>query len=139
MRTLLDLMLAGDTDAVAELWAEDGTAEFPFAAGDSPRELVGRDEVRRYLADFPQVYDMREVPAITVHQTQRPDTAIVEYHATGLSLRTGKSYRMDYVVVITVQDGLITRFRDYWSPLAAATASGTLPELIDSLSPEALR
>lgn len=139
MRTLLDLMLAGDTDAVAELWAEDGTAEFPFATGLSPRELVGRDEVRRYLAGFPQVYDMREVPAITVHHTQQPDTAIVEYHATGLSLRTGKPYRMDYVVVIAVQDGLITRFRDYWSPLASAAASGTLPELIESLSSEAVR
>lgn len=36
-------------------------------------------------------------------------------------------------MVITVQDGLITRFRDYWNPLANATAAGTLPELLDSL------
>lgn len=32
-RRLLELMLAKDTDAVADLWAEDGTAEFPFAVG----------------------------------------------------------------------------------------------------------
>lgn len=139
MRGLLELMLAKDTDAVADLWAQDGTAEFPFATGTSPRRLSGREEVRRYLAGFPQIYDMREVPEFTAHQLDRPDTAIVEYRATGLALRTGEPYRMDYVVVITVQDGLITRFRDYWNPLANAAASGTLPELLESLKAEVVR
>ncbi|WP_262698024.1 MULTISPECIES: nuclear transport factor 2 family protein [Streptomyces] len=139
MRRLLDLMLAKDMDAVADLWAEDGTAEFPFAAGASPRRLVGREAVRGYLAGFPEVYDVREVSAITVHHTERPDTVVVEYHATGRSVRTGDPYRMDYIVVITVQDGLITRFRDYWNPLANATAAGALPELLDSLRSEAVR
>ncbi|MCP2164840.1 hypothetical protein LX83_001680 [Goodfellowiella coeruleoviolacea] len=139
MRRLLELMLAKDMDAVADLWAEDGTAEFPFATGAAPRRLVGREEVRGYLAGFPQVYDVREIPAITVHHTQRPDTAVVEYHATGHSVRTGTPYRMDYIVVITVRDGLITHFRDYWNPLANATAAGTLPELLDALREEATR
>ncbi|WP_207918487.1 nuclear transport factor 2 family protein [Saccharopolyspora karakumensis] len=139
MRRLLDLMLREDTDAVADLWAEHGITEFPFAAGNSPRSLAGREEVRRYLAGFPQLCDMREVHAFTAHRTQRPDTAIVEYRATGRSLRTGKPYRMDYVVVITVEDGLITRFRDYWNPLANAEASGTLPELVASLNSEVAR
>ncbi|WP_229372922.1 nuclear transport factor 2 family protein [Umezawaea beigongshangensis] len=139
MRRLLDLMLAKDTDAVADLWAEDGTAEFPFAAGTSPRRLTGRKEVRDYLASFPQVYDLREISPITVHHTQRPDTVVVEYHANGHSVRTGEPCRMDYIVVITVQDGSITRFRDYWNPLTNAAAAGTLPELLDSLRPETAR
>ncbi|UJW29424.1 nuclear transport factor 2 family protein [Saccharothrix sp. AJ9571] len=133
MRRLLDLVLAKDMDAVADLWEEDGTAEFPFAAGASPRRLAGREEVRAYLRGFPEVFDVREIPAITVHLTERPDTAVVEYHANGHSVRTGKTYRMDYIVVITVRDGLITRFRDYWNPLANATAAGALPELLASL------
>ncbi|RSN54454.1 hypothetical protein DMH01_36570 [Amycolatopsis sp. WAC 04182] len=133
MRLLLVLMLAKDTGAVADLWAEDGTAEFPFAVGTSPRRLTGRKEIRDYLAGFPEVYDLRAVPPITVHHTQRPDTVVVEYHANGQSVRTGEPYRMDYIVVITVQDGSITHFRDYWNPLANAAAAGTLPELLDSL------
>lgn len=40
-RRLLDLMLKKEMDAVADLWAVDGTAEFPFAAGDAPRRLMG--------------------------------------------------------------------------------------------------
>lgn len=139
MRRLLDLVLAKDMDAVADLWAEDGTAEFPFAAGASPRRLVGREEIRGYLAHFPEVYDLREIPAMIVHHTQQPDTVVVEYRANGRSVRTGEPYRMDYVVVITVQDGSITRFRDYWNPLANAQAAGALPELLDSLRSEAAR
>ncbi|MFE6615546.1 nuclear transport factor 2 family protein [Amycolatopsis sp. NPDC057786] len=139
MRRLLELMLAEDTDAVAGLWAEDGTAEFPFAAGTSPRRLTGRKEIRDYLAGFPEVYDLREVPPITVHHTHRPDTIVVEYHANGQSVRTGEPYRMDYIVVITVQGGLITHFRDYWNPLANAMAAGSLPELLDSLRSGAAR
>jgi ketosteroid isomerase-like protein len=74
MRRLLDLVLAKDMDAVADLWAEDGTAEFPFAVGTSPRRLVGREEVRGYLAGFPEVYDLREIPAMTVHHTHNGRT-----------------------------------------------------------------
>ncbi|GAB3483723.1 nuclear transport factor 2 family protein [Amycolatopsis cihanbeyliensis] len=138
-RRLLELMLAKDTDAVAELWAEDGTAEFPFATGSAPRRLAGRDQVRDYLARLPEVMDMREVPAITVHHTHQPDTVVVEFTGTGRTVRTGEPYRLDYIVVTTVQDGLITRYRDYWSPLATASATGTLPELLDSLRSEVTR
>ncbi|MDV6290976.1 nuclear transport factor 2 family protein [Streptomyces sp. UP1A-1] len=47
---LLELLSAKDMDAVADLWAENGTAEFPFAEGASPRRLTGREAVRDYLA-----------------------------------------------------------------------------------------
>ena len=50
------------------------------------------------------------------------------------------SYRLDYVTVVTVQDGLITHYRDYWSPLAAASAArNALPELLGSPRPGAAR
>ncbi|QFU88325.1 nuclear transport factor 2 family protein [Amycolatopsis sp. YIM 10] len=136
---LLDLLLAKETDAIADLWAEDGIAEFPFAAGTSPRLLTGRDEIRPYLGGLPELMDVREIPSITVHHTERPDTIVVEFTGTGSTVRTGEPYRLDYIVVLTVQDGLITCYRDYWSPLAAAAAAGTLPELLDSLHPETAR
>lgn len=135
-RRMLDLLLARDTDAIADLWAQDGTAEFPFATGSSPRRLAGREEVRSYLAALPELLDVREIPAVTVHHTQRPDTIVVEFTGTGRTVRTAEPYCLDYIVVITVQDGLITRYRDYWSPVAVAEATATLPELLDSLRPE---
>ncbi|MFS7876930.1 MULTISPECIES: nuclear transport factor 2 family protein [Streptomyces] len=132
-RRLLDRMLAKDTDAVADLWAEDGTAEFPFATGSSPRRLAGREEVRGYMAALPELMDVRGIPAVTVHHTERPETIVVEFTGNGHTVRTGEPYQLDYIAVITVQDGLITHYRDYWNPLAVAEAAGTLPELLDSL------
>lgn len=136
-RRLLELLPAKDMDAVADLWAEDGVAEFPFAAGTWPRRLAGREEIRGYLAGYPELVDVREIPEVTVHRTQRPDTAVVEFTATGRTVRTGEPYRLDYVVVITVRDGLITRYRDYWSPPAVAAAAGRQAELLDSSRSEA--
>ncbi len=133
-RRLLDLLLVKDVDAVADLWAQDGTAEFPFAAGSSPRRLDGREEIRGYLGHLPELMDVHEIPAVTVHHTERPDTIVVEFTATGHTVRTAKPYRLDYIAVITVHNGLITRYRDHWSPLAAASAAGTLPELLSEVA-----
>lgn len=138
-RRLLDLLLAKDMNAVADLWAEDGTAEFPFAAGTSPRRLAGREEVRGYLAGYPELMDVREIPAITVHPVEQSDTIVVEFTAHGRTVRTGQPYRLDYITVVTVRDGLIVHYRDYWSPVAAAAAAGALPELLDSLRSAAVR
>ncbi|GAA1936508.1 nuclear transport factor 2 family protein [Streptomyces durmitorensis] len=136
---MLELLLAKDMDAAAGLWADDGTAEFPFAMGTSPRRLTGREEVRTYLGRLPELMDVREIPAVTVHHTERPDTIVVEFTGEGHTVSSGEAYRLDYIVVITVKDGLIHRYRDYWNPLATASAAGTLPEFLDSLSPEATR
>ncbi|WP_030380340.1 MULTISPECIES: nuclear transport factor 2 family protein [unclassified Streptomyces] len=138
-RRLLELLRAKDMNAVADLWAADGTAEFPFAVGDAPRELNGREAVRAYLAGYPDLVDVREIPAVTVHRTDRPDTVVVEFTAQGRTVATGEPYRLDYITVVTTHEGLITRYRDYWNPLAVASAAGALPALLGALRTEAVR
>jgi ketosteroid isomerase-like protein len=138
-RRLLELLLAKDMDAIADLWAEHGTAEFPFAEGASPRQLTGREEVRGYLVRYPDLMDVQAIPAITVRHTDQPDTIVVEFTARGRTVATDEPYQLDYITVVTTQQGLITRYRDYWNPLAAASAAGTLPELLGSLRSQATR
>lgn len=131
---MLELLLAKDMDGIADLWADDGTAEFPFAEGGWPKRLTGREAVREYLSGYPDRMDVRDIPAVTVHHTERPDTVVVEFTASGRTVRTDRPYRLDYIAVITTRDGLITAYRDYWNPLAAASAAGTLPELLAAVS-----
>ncbi|MFC7881067.1 nuclear transport factor 2 family protein [Streptomyces sp. NPDC057376] len=138
-RRLLELLLAKDMDAVADLWAEYGTAEFPFAEGASPRRLTGREAVRGYLAGYPDLMDVQTIPTLTVRHTDQPDTIVVEFTARGRTVATDTPYQLDYITVLTTHQGLITRYRDYWNPLAAAAAAGTLPELLDSLRSQATR
>ncbi|MFI6948171.1 nuclear transport factor 2 family protein [Streptomyces sp. NPDC050422] len=138
-RRLLELLLAGDMSAIADLWAEYGTAEFPFAEGASPRQLTGREAVRDYLAGYPDLMDVQAISALTVRHTEQPDTIVVEFTAHGRTVATDEPYQLDYIRVLTTHRGLITRYRDYWNPLAAASAAGTLPELLGSLRPQAAR
>ncbi|MFJ8600809.1 nuclear transport factor 2 family protein [Streptomyces shenzhenensis] len=132
-RRLIDMMPAKDMHAVADLWAPDGIAEFPFAAGTSPLVLHGREEVRAYLVHHPELMDMKEVAALTVRPTDQADTVVVEWTATGRTVATSQPYRLDCIVALTVRDGLITLYRDHWSPLSAAAAAGDPAGLIDSL------
>jgi ketosteroid isomerase-like protein len=121
-------LLAHDMDAFADEWAPDGTMTFPFAPPGWPR-LRGRDEIRGYLAAYTDLVDIRAISHQTRHDTADPDTVIVEWGVTGVALKTGRPYDIDYVAVITVgRDGIVA-YRDYWNPLAAGVALGTVDDM----------
>ncbi|MFC6087850.1 nuclear transport factor 2 family protein [Saccharothrix lopnurensis] len=115
----LRLVLAHDMAGFADLWAEDGVLEFPFATPDRQRRLVGRHAVRDHLRDYTDHVAPEEVTALTVHLTTDPEVVVAEFEITGRLVPTGADYRMGYIAVVTARDGEITRYRDYWSPAAA--------------------
>ncbi|MCB5167355.1 hypothetical protein LG634_21240 [Streptomyces bambusae] len=43
----------------------------------------------------------------------------VEMRGVGRQVEADAPYDMRYIAVVTVEDGLITSYRDYWNPLAA--------------------
>ncbi|MGW7082399.1 nuclear transport factor 2 family protein [Streptomyces sp. NPDC054871] len=124
----LDLLLAKDIDAWVALWAPDGVFEFPFALPGAPHRLVGRDAVRQYMADYPDHIDLRSFEDLTVHRTEDPETIVAELRGTGRAVATGRPFEMPYIQVVTVHEGRITRFRDYWNGALAADAfAGEIP------------
>ncbi|MER5389066.1 nuclear transport factor 2 family protein [Saccharopolyspora sp. NPDC002686] len=128
----LDLLLAKDMDGFADLFAPDCTVEFPFAE-NTPARLTGREELRAYLADYPNRMDITGFPSVAVHRTTDPATIVVEFTARGRTVATGADYEMRYASVFVVRDGAFAELRDYWSPVRAARASGALRELADEL------
>jgi uncharacterized protein len=125
----MELLLAHDMAGFAGLWAAEGTMEFPFAPEGYPERLDGRDAVTEYLRDYTDHVDLRAITRRTVHQTLDPEVVVVEFEVDGVAVRTGRSYRMRYISVITVRHGEIVGYRDYWSPQAAADALGGADEL----------
>ncbi|AQZ61541.1 unnamed protein product [[Actinomadura] parvosata subsp. kistnae] len=130
----LDLLLAKDMTAFAGLWAEDGVIEFPFAQPGYPQRVEGRAAIHEYLRDYPDILDIREITSKTVHQSVDPAVVIVEMEVAGVVAATGRPYTMRYIAVITVRDGEIRSYRDYWSPLAAAEIMGGTDALNDAFS-----
>lgn len=133
---MLDLLLDKDMDGVADLWAPEGVAEFPFATAGAPTRLVGREAVRDYLSGYPELYDVTGFPSVMSHRTRDPATAVVEFTAVGRTVATGNPYEMSYVVILTVREGRIVAYRDYWSPVQAARARGDLNGVVDALREE---
>ncbi|GAA2814526.1 nuclear transport factor 2 family protein [Saccharopolyspora taberi] len=120
----LRLLLEKDMDGFVDLFAADCTVEFPFAEGESPKRLTGREALRAYLDGYPDRLDITGFPSVEVHRTTDPAMIVAEFTAHGRTVRTGAGYEMRYVVVLTARDGEIQSYRDYWSPVMAARAVG---------------
>ncbi|MER6694599.1 nuclear transport factor 2 family protein [Streptomyces minutiscleroticus] len=113
----LRLLLDKNMSAWVDLWADDGVFEFPFAPEGWPRRLDGKEAVAAYMRNYPDHIDLHDFPDLTIHRTTDPDTVVVEMRGVGRLVRSGEPFDMTYVAVVTVRDGLIRHYRDYWNPL----------------------
>ncbi|MGP4008494.1 nuclear transport factor 2 family protein [Streptomyces sp. 4N124] len=114
----LSLLLDKNIPAWVDLWSDDGVMEFPFAPEGWPRRLEGKAAVADYMRDYPEHIDLHDFPSLKIHETTEPTTVVVEMRGTGRLVKSGAPFDMTYIAVVTVEDGLLTQYRDYWNPLA---------------------
>jgi uncharacterized protein len=110
----------GDVGALVDLCADDVVFEFPFAPPGRPTRVEGKPAVTDYLKGVAGRVRIEGVRDLEVHETVKPDVAIIEMTLTGTVAATGAPHEQSYVSVLTVRDGLIARYRDYWNPLRSA-------------------
>ncbi|WP_406224066.1 nuclear transport factor 2 family protein [Streptomyces canus] len=113
----LKLLLDKDIAAWIDLWDDNGVFEFPFAPDGWPKRLEGKAAIADYMRGYPDHIDLHDFPYVEIHQTTAAQTIVVEMRAVGRLVETGSPYDMTYIAVVTVEDGRITRYRDYWNPL----------------------
>jgi ketosteroid isomerase-like protein len=110
---------------MTRLYAPDAVHEFPFTRPGLPTRLEGRDEIVNWIAagwrDGPLRY--QRYRTLAIHDTDDPETIVVEQEAIGTSASTG-DFALPNIVVLTARDGHIARLRDYVNVLAAAAAIG---------------
>lgn len=111
---------AGDVSDLINRCTDDVVFEFPFAPHDRPRRVQGRDAVRAYLEPISARSSARDVSGLVLHQTVDPAVGVIEFTTT-VSTEGGQVRDLSYVVVLTVRDGQIAHYRDYWNPLAFAS------------------
>jgi ketosteroid isomerase-like protein len=119
-RHSLRLLLDKSIPAWIALWAEDGLMEFPFAPEGWPRRLEGKAAIADYMRHYPDHIDLHDFPDLRIHETTDPQTVVAEMRGVGRLVQTGAPFDMTYIAVVTVRDGRITSYRDYWNPLAAS-------------------
>jgi ketosteroid isomerase-like protein len=131
-------MVAGEGVVFADLFAEDGVLEYPFAGPGQPTVLRGRAAIAAHFgrSDPAAVFDMDEVTA-KVHRTDDPEVVVAEIEHAGRSRRRGAPYRFPALAVLRVRNGQIVTYRDRMDPIALARLLGRLPELVEALAGEA--
>jgi uncharacterized protein len=111
------LILSGDVDGFADLFAPDGVIEAPFAGAGMPVRLEGREAIREYsrhiMASPLRVEDFE---VTELYQTRDPEVVIVEVRGKGTLTTTGRSFAATSIQVLRIRDGQIVLFRDFADP-----------------------
>lgn len=106
------LMQAGEIDEWLALCSDDIVVEFPFAP-QAARHIEGKEALSAHLKGrVARRLSAPEVEHLTVHQSTDPTTLIAE-----MTIRGEEGATRAAIAVVTVHDGLIALYRDYWNPL----------------------
>jgi uncharacterized protein (TIGR02246 family) len=118
------LILSGDADGYADLFAPDGVIESPFAPPGSPSRLEGRETIReharRVMASPVRLEAFEEVE---LYLTQDPEVVIAEVRATATLTTTGQSVVTTSLQIYRIRAGQIVLFRDFANPRVMADLS----------------
>ncbi|MEV4119918.1 nuclear transport factor 2 family protein [Micromonospora sp. NPDC049645] len=120
----MELLLAKDMAGFIALFADDAVLELPFAPPGQPRRVAGRAELHEYLINYPDLLDVREIRDLIVHETRDTEVIVVEFTASGFVVATDQPYELRYIAVLTIRDGQLVHYRDYWDPIAAQELLG---------------
>ncbi len=108
----------GDLDSVIGAHAEEVDSQAPVTRTQCALPWAGRrhgrEEVRDYFGQIVQT--VRPEPFEDVVFTASGDRVVVEGHNKGTVLGTGKAYEHDWVMIFTIEDSQIVRFRMYYDP-----------------------
>jgi uncharacterized protein len=123
------LILSGDTEGFADLFAPDAVMEFCFHGppGGAPVRLEGREAIREYtrrVTDSPLQITGYEVTEL--YQAEDPAVVIVEMRSTATLATTGRSVTATSIQVLRIRDGQIEFFRDFADPRIFEALAGEL-------------
>jgi uncharacterized protein (TIGR02246 family) len=109
------LILSGDADGFADLFAPDAVIEAPFTGppGTTLR-LEGREAIREYSRRVMAApLRLEDFEVTEFYQTPDPELVIVEMRTKGTLTATGRSFVATSIQVLRIREGQIALFRDF--------------------------
>jgi uncharacterized protein len=131
----LDALKQGNVHPWVNMFHDDGVMEFPYAPAGGHGRLDGKAAIAEYLKPYPERISIRRVKRRAVYYCG--DVMVAEFACESTALPTGNDFEMNYVAIVTMQDGKIKHYRDYWNPLVAVQAFGGLDALLKQASEKA--
>ena len=111
------LMLDGDADGLADLFAPDAVIEFSFhGPPGTPVRLAGREVMHISRQVMASPLPLEDYQVTELYQAQDPEVVIVEMRAKATVTTTGRTITASSIQVLRIRDGHIVLFRDYADP-----------------------
>jgi uncharacterized protein (TIGR02246 family) len=120
------LILNGDADGFADLFAPDAVIEVPFAGLPGwPARLEGREAIREHARQvMASPLRLEDFEVAELYQTQDPEVVIAEMRANGTVTTTGRSFTATSIQVLRIREGHIVLFRDFADPRVMEDVTG---------------
>ncbi|MYB09606.1 MAG: hypothetical protein F4Y28_06470 [Acidimicrobiia bacterium] len=125
IRAYFDLIATGDVDALSQHWHDEIIFEAPFSFTGKPSRTVGKQPVYDRLSTSYGLVSMA-FSITEIYELVNPDRFLVEYDSDGRMLGSGELYRNSYITLVEMQDGLISRFREFYDSQRCAAVFGPL-------------
>ena len=122
------LILNGDADGFAALFAPDAVIESSFAGPPgTPVRLEGREAIREYSRRvMASPLRLEDFEVAELHQTQDPELVITEMRTKGTVTTTGRPFTTTSVQILRIREGRIVHSRDFADPRILEDAIGDL-------------
>lgn len=105
-----------------DMFTENGVMEFPYSTEGMIQKLEGHDAMKDYFEHVRNLIAISDIMNPKTYISQDGKNATIEFECQGEVVATGRPYNQQYVSVISLHEGKITRYCDYWNPLILINA-----------------
>jgi len=122
------LLLNGDADGFAALFAPDAVIESSFAGPPgTPARLEGQEAIREYSRRvMASPLRLEDFEVAELYQTQDPEVVITEMRTKGTVTTTSRPFTTTSVQILRIREGRIVHSRDFADPRILEEAIGDL-------------
>jgi uncharacterized protein (TIGR02246 family) len=120
------VMLDGDADGLADLFAPDAVIEFTFhGPPGTPVRLEGREVIREYSRQvMASPLRLEDYEVTELYEARDPEVVIVEMRAKATVTTTDRPLTAASIQVLRIRDGQIVLFRDFADPRLLEEVTG---------------
>lgn len=116
---LLRAVTGPNRDDLADLYAPDAAITNRFAPDNVPATTRGNEELRGRMKVMAELVTYDAVEDVRIHQTQDPEVVVAEFTVLGHVIADGSTFRLPFVNVMRIVDGLVQDSRDYGDAVRA--------------------
>jgi len=119
-----DAINSWDFAAMREIFHPAIKLELPFVVDPFPKSVEGFDNVMAFMESVPEFAEEENLYDFTISSFAEDPNELVAEYVSDMKLKSGREYKNTYVVRVTIKDGKMVRFREYFDGIKLLESMG---------------